>query len=69
VAGAPPAGPARVLAKIRHNHEPAAATLRMLADGRAEVVFDRPQRAIAPGQSCVWYQGEEVLGGGVIERR
>jgi tRNA-specific 2-thiouridylase len=69
VAGVPPAGPARVLAKIRHNHEPAAATLRMLADSRAEVVFDRPQRAIAPGQSCVWYQGEEVLGGGVIERR
>ena len=58
-----------LLAKIRHNHEPADATLRMLADGRAEVVFDQPQRAIAPGQSCVWYQGEDVLGGGVIERR
>jgi len=69
IAGAPPAGPQRVLAKIRHNHEPAAATLRTLQAGRAEVVFDRPQRAIAPGQSCVWYQGEEVLGGGVIERR
>jgi tRNA-specific 2-thiouridylase len=69
VAGTPPAGPQRVIAKIRHNHEPAAATLRVLADGRAEVVFDRPQRAIAPGQSCVWYQDEAVLGGGVIERR
>jgi tRNA-specific 2-thiouridylase len=69
IAGTPPAGPQRVMAKIRHNHEPAAATLRVLADGRAEVVFDRPQRAIAPGQSCAWYQDEEVLGGGVIERR
>ena len=69
IAGAPPAGPQRVLAKIRHNHEPAAATLRMLSQGQAEVVFDQPQRAIAPGQSCVWYQGEVVLGGGVIERR
>ena len=69
IAGTPPAGPQRVMAKIRHNHEPAAATLRVLGDGRAEVVFDRPQRAIAPGQSCVWYQDEEVLGGGVIERR
>jgi tRNA-specific 2-thiouridylase len=69
ISGAPPAEPQRVLAKIRHNHEPAAATLRMLADDRAEVVFDQPQRAIAPGQSCVWYQGEDVLGGGVIERR
>jgi tRNA-uridine 2-sulfurtransferase len=69
IAGAPPEEPQRVLAKIRHNHEPAAATLSMLGDGRAEVVFDQPQRAIAPGQSCVWYQGEDVLGGGVIERR
>ena len=69
IAGSPPAGPQRVLAKIRHNHEPAAATVRVLPEGRAEVVFDHPQRAIAPGQSCVWYQGEEVLGGGVIERR
>ena len=69
IAGSPPAGPQRVLAKIRHNHEPAAATLRVLPEGRAEVVFDQPQRAIAPGQSCVWYQGEDVLGGGVIERR
>jgi len=69
IAGVPPAEPQRVLAKIRHNHEPAAATLRMLADGRAEVRFDQPQRAIAPGQSCVWYQGDDVLGGGVIERR
>jgi tRNA-specific 2-thiouridylase len=41
----------------------------MLPEGQAEVVFDQPQRAIAPGQSCVWYQGEVVLGGGVIERR
>ena len=69
IAGTPPAGPQRVLAKIRHSHEPAAATLRMLPEGQAEVVFDQPQRAIAPGQSCVWYQGEVVLGGGVIERR
>jgi tRNA-specific 2-thiouridylase len=69
IAGTPPAGPQRILAKIRHNHEPAAATLRMLPEGQAEVVFDQPQRAIAPGQSCVWYQGEVVLGGGVIERR
>jgi len=69
IAGVSPAEPQRVQAKIRHNHEPAAATLRMLADGRAEVVFDQPQRAIAPGQSCVWYQGDDVLGGGMIERR
>jgi len=32
-----------------------------------EVRFDRPQRAIAPGQSVVFYRGDEVLGGGIIE--
>jgi tRNA-specific 2-thiouridylase len=68
IAGEPPASLLRVTAKIRHNHEPAPATVRWLGEGRAEVVFDQPQRAITPGQSCVWYQGDCVLGGGVIER-
>jgi tRNA-uridine 2-sulfurtransferase len=64
----PPTGPLRVSAKIRHNHEPASATVRVLGRGSAEVVFDAPQRAITPGQSCVWYRDDEVLGGGIIER-
>jgi tRNA-specific 2-thiouridylase len=68
IAGAPPAEPLRVAAKIRHNHEPAAATVMALSGGRAEVLFDEPQRSITPGQSCVWYRGDEVVGGGVIER-
>jgi tRNA-specific 2-thiouridylase len=33
----------------------------------AEVLFDQPQRAIAPGQAVVFYRGDEVLGGGIIE--
>ena len=65
--GERPQGPIHVAARIRHNHEPAAATVRALEGGRAEVVFDVPQRAITPGQSCVWYEGERVVGGGVIE--
>jgi tRNA-specific 2-thiouridylase len=64
----PPAEPVGVEAKIRHSHRPAAATVRMLGPGRAEVRFAEPQRAITPGQSVVWYQGDRVLGGGVIER-
>jgi tRNA-specific 2-thiouridylase len=68
IAGEPPAGTIRVEAKIRHRHTAAPATVRMLDARTAEVVFDEPQRAITPGQSVVWYQGDLVVGGGVIAR-
>ncbi len=57
-----------VAAKIRHTHEPAAATIEPLGDGGVRVRFERPQRAPAPGQSVVFYQGDLVVGGGVIAR-
>jgi tRNA-specific 2-thiouridylase len=62
------AGPLAVAAKIRHTHEPAAATIEPLSDGRVRVRFERAQRAPAPGQSVVFYQGDLVVGGGVIAR-
>ncbi|HMH52874.1 MAG TPA: tRNA 2-thiouridine(34) synthase MnmA [Candidatus Acidoferrum sp.] len=68
IACEPPDEPLRVEAKIRHNHSPAPATVRALDGGRAEVVFDTPQRAVTPGQSVVWYRGDCVVGGGVISR-
>jgi tRNA-uridine 2-sulfurtransferase len=61
-----PAQSIRVAIKIRHRHEPAAATLRVTADDRIEAEFDEPQRAITPGQSAVFYQEDEVAGGGWI---
>ena len=68
IACEPPREPLRVTARIRHSHQPAPATVRALDDGRAEVVFDQPQRAVTPGQSVVWYRGDLVVGGGVIGR-
>jgi tRNA-specific 2-thiouridylase len=61
------ASPIEVLAKIRHRHEPAPATLSLVGDDCVEVVFDTPQRAVTPGQSAVFYQDDEVVGGGWIE--
>ncbi|MDJ0960430.1 MAG: tRNA 2-thiouridine(34) synthase MnmA [Acidimicrobiia bacterium] len=64
IAGSPPADP-KVEVKVRYRATPVAGSIR-LSDGRWEVSFDRPQRAIAPGQSAVFYRGDEVLGGGTI---
>jgi tRNA-specific 2-thiouridylase len=61
-----PTEPIRVAIKIRHRHEPARATLRVLNNDLIEAIFDEPQRAITPGQSAVFYQGDEVAGGGWI---
>jgi tRNA-specific 2-thiouridylase len=59
-------GPLAVEAKIRHTHEPAPASIEPLDNGDVGVRFERPQRAPAPGQSVVFYQGDLVVGGGVI---
>jgi len=61
------AGPARVAVRIRNRHVPSPATISPLEDGRVEVVFDTPQRAITPGQGAVFYSGDLVAGGGWIE--
>jgi len=56
----------RIRAKIRHRHEPAAATIENASNGEVLVTFDEPQRAITPGQAAVCYSGDVVLGGGWI---
>jgi len=67
IAGAPPAAQFRAEAKIRYAAEPASCTA--LLDGESlRLTFERPLRAIAPGQSVVLYDGSTVLGGGVIDR-
>jgi tRNA-uridine 2-sulfurtransferase len=59
-------GPMRVKAKIRHRHEPAWATLEPAGDDEILATFDEPQRAVTPGQAAVFYDGDEVVGGGWI---
>ena len=56
----------KVEAKIRYAAEPKPAKLVLLPRGYARVIFDEPQRAITPGQSVVFYDGDTVLGGGKI---
>lgn len=61
-----PPGPIECQARIRSRSEPAAAIVTPVGEDRAEVAFDQPQRAVAPGQAVVFYRGEQVLGGGWI---
>lgn len=67
VPGPHPALPLEAEVRIRYRHPGAPATIRPGPGGRLEVLFDKPQRAVTPGQAGVIYQGEEVLGGGWIE--
>jgi tRNA-specific 2-thiouridylase len=67
--GAPPASSVSVGVQIRHRHEPALARVTPCDGGRASVTFDVPQRAVTPGQAAVFYDGDEVVGGGWISGR
>lgn len=55
-------------AKIRYNHPGATATVTPSPDGTAKVRMHEPARAVTPGQACVFYQDDLVLGGGWITR-
>ena len=59
--------PVAVKAKIRSSHHEAEALLTKLAEDRIHLKFQEPQMAITPGQVVVLYDGDYVIGGGIIE--
>ncbi len=68
ISGQIPAAPVRCAAKTRYSQVETPCTAYPLPDGGLRVVFDQPQRAITAGQAVVLYDGDEVLGGGTIEK-
>lgn len=68
IVGKAPKMPLRIKAKIRYHHEPAFGILKYQSHSKNyKFVFDKPQRAITPGQSVVFYERANLLGGGIIE--
>ncbi|MBS3820128.1 hypothetical protein KGY73_11595 [bacterium] len=57
-----------VKAKIRYKHQEAPARIQRKEDNQVFVEFNQPQRAITPGQSVVFYQEDNVIGGGIIDK-
>ena len=66
VSGVPPTRPVEADVRIRYNGRDATARVTPVGDW-AKIEFDEPVRAITPGQAVVFYRGDEVLGGGIIE--
>lgn len=66
--GEAPAEPVRATAKIRYRAPEVPATVTPLTGRRVHIEFYTPQRAVTPGQAAVLYVGDEVIGGGTIER-
>lgn len=68
ISGKEPASSFTCTAKFRYRQPDQGVTVHLREDSTVEVVFDQPQKAVTPGQAVVFYNGEECLGGGTIDR-
>ena len=68
IAGSAPPRPFSCSAKTRYRQPDQLCTITQIDEDLYHVDFEQPQRAVTPGQSVVFYQGEECLGGGIINR-
>ncbi|MBI5192846.1 MAG: tRNA 2-thiouridine(34) synthase MnmA [Nitrospirae bacterium] len=66
ISGEPFTQPKKLFAKIRYRNTPVPVLVRPVDGEGVEVVFENPQQAITPGQSIVFYDNDEVIGGGII---
>ncbi len=63
-----PTTPIRAEVQVRYRSTAVPVTVIPLENSRVKLVFDEPQFSITPGQAAVWYDGDVVLGGGIIEK-
>lgn len=67
ISGKAPVLPLKIKAKIRYRHNLVKVVVRKITEKKFKVIFEKPQVAITPGQSVVFYNKEQLLGGGIIE--
>lgn len=59
--------PIKARVKIRYKDKGDSATITQVEEDKIEVIFDEPKKSITPGQSAVFYDGDDVIGGGIID--
>ena len=69
ISGSPPQDLENISAKIRYRQMDQSCEITTLSSDRCTVKFDKPQFGIAPGQSIVFYKGDDCLGGAIIDNR
>jgi len=59
--------PEKAIVKIRYKDQGSPAVIEQISDDEIKVTFDEPKKSITPGQSTVFYDGDDVIGGGIIQ--